>query len=363
MKVLQVITSLSTGGAEKLLVDSVPLYQQKGILVDILCLKDNRTIFWNKLKSLSSGSITGLTQGSVYNPLLVFKMISHIRRYDLIHVHLFPTLYWVVIAKWISFSKTKIIYTEHNTDNRRRGSKIFTFLDRLIYRSLDKIVTIADEVDVKLKNHLKLNDERFKLINNGINVSHFADAKPYKKDIFFSTDDFILIQVSSFRDQKDQPTLIRSLPLLPSSIKLILVGEGNLKDECIALVKGLNLEERVLFVGNRNDVPNLLKTSDIAVLSSHHEGLSLSSIEGMASKPFVASKVPGLTEVVEGYGLLFNEKDEKDLAAKILSLYNDKNKYDLVASKCLSRAKQFDINEMVAQYIQLYNQLLQIEEN
>ena len=48
--------------------------------------------------------------------------------------------------------------------------------------------------------------------------------------------------------------------------------------------------------------------------------------------------------------------------SKILSLYNDKEKYDAVAFKCLSRAKQFDINVMVAKYIQLYNQLLHVKE-
>lgn len=359
MKILQIINSLSTGGAEKLIIDSVPLYQKQGLTVDVLLLNNTETQFKSKLKETSNGRIEGLSIGSVYNPFLIFKIIPYLKKYDIIHLHLFPTLYWVVLAKWISFSNVKLVYTEHSTHNRRRDNLIFKMLDRFIYKKIDCIVTIADEVDSNLKKHLKLNEDKFQQIENGVDVNYYHSAIPYTKDKFFSVNDFILIQVSSFRWQKDQETLIESLQYLPDIIKLLLVGDGPLIDESKQLAKELQLNERILFLGNRDDVPRLLNTSDVVVLSSRHEGLSLSNIEGMSvGKPFVGSNVQGLREVVEGYGLLFEQGDYKELANIIMDLYNDTDLYKKVADQCYLRAQEFDIKRMIKRYISLYKSIL-----
>lgn len=355
MKVLHVINGLATGGAEKLVVDFVPLLQEKGVEVDVLCMKAEQTSFLKELESKSNGKIFGLSSGLVYNPLLIFKMIPYLKKYDLIHVHLFPAFYWVVLAKWVSFSKIKIVFTEHNTSNKRMENKFFRLLDLVIYRGIRKNITIAEKVDENLKAHLKGFDaSKFELIHNGVPVEQFIEVIGYPATDFFSATDFILIQVSSFRAQKDQPTLIKSLLQLPENIKLLLVGDGALRIENEKLVTTLQLENRVQFLGLRTDIPQLLKTADVAVLSSHYEGLSLSSIEGMAARPFIASNVQGLKEIVGGYGLLFEQGNEKDLATKILELYNDKVYYQKIAHQCLMRAQEFDIQKMTDAYLKLY---------
>ena len=125
-------------------------------------------------------------------------------------------------------------------------------------------------------------------------------------------DDKILIQVARFNKYKDHRTLIKSLKILPNNIKLILVGDGELKFEIKKLINELDLNKRVALLGVRMDVPNLLKSSDISILSSHSEGFGLVAIEGMASgKPFVGSDVKGLSNIVSGAGLLFENGNEK----------------------------------------------------
>ncbi|MGB3343718.1 MAG: glycosyltransferase [Aequorivita sp.] len=361
MRILQIINSLSIGGAEKLIVDTVPLYQLKGIETDVLLLQNKKTSFWDELKLISKGSITGLTTNSIYNPFLIFKIIPYLKKYDLVHLHLFPALYWVVLAKVFSLSSVALVYTEHNTNNRRRNSIFWRVLDRFIYSKISVIVTIAEEVDENLKEHLNFPGSKFKLINNGVDVSLYSNAVAYNKQDFFLNNDFLLIQVSSFRWQKDQPTLIKSLKFLPPNVKLLLVGEGDSKSDCINLVKELGLENRVRFLGNRNDVPQLLKTADVVVLSSKHEGLSLSNIEGMSVKrPFIGSNVPGIREVVKGHGLLFNQGDEKELANLITTLMTNPEFYQETVTTCFERAKEFDINKMVAEYIKLYKEVLNV---
>jgi len=96
-----------------------------------------------------------------------------------------------------------------------------------------------------------------------------------------------------------------------------------------------NLFSKVRFLGIRDDVPRLLKSVDNVVLSSNYEGLSLSSVEGLASgKPFLASDVPGLTEVVGDSGILFENKNYKSLAKYILKLNNEPDFKETVTKQC-----------------------------
>lgn len=362
MKVLQIINSLDAGGAEKLLLETIPLYNQKGIKMDILVLNGNDYPFMKELKLTNSCQIFSLGSGSVYNPLHIFKIISYLKKYQIAHVHLFPAQYWVVLAKWISFSKVKLVFTEHNTHNRRMSNPVFKICDKIIYSGYKKVVCITSEVKRILEQHLGKSGEKFPVIENGVNLKNIKEAIPYTKtDILpeIAVEDKLLIQVSAFREQKDQVTLIKSFPALPENVKLILVGDGALRKDCENLVKELKLEKRIFFLGLRMDVLNLLKTADIVVLSSKYEGLSLSSMEGMASgKPFVASDVPGLHDVVKNAGILFPQGDEKALSTAILKLLDDKQYYEMTVQKCLHRAEEYDIIKMVDKHIQLYHSIL-----
>ena len=119
------------------------------------------------------------------------------------------------------------------------------------------------------------------------------------------------------------------------------------------------MQERIFFLGVRTDVPSLLKTADISVVSSHWEGFGLVAVEGMAvGKPLIASDVAGLSNVVKGAGILFEKGNDKELAKIIQELLADDKYYKKVAEAGFERAKQYDINSMVEKQIQLYNELL-----
>lgn len=112
-------------------------------------------------------------------------------------------------------------------------------------------------------------------------------------------------------------------------------------------------------MGVRDDVPGLLKSASIAVMSSHWEGFGLAAAEAMAAgMPVIASDVDGLSEVVQGAGVLFEHGNERQLAHKILQLESDRGLYDRVAARCMERAAGFDIAQMVRGYDRLYRSLL-----
>ena len=361
MKVLQIIDSLNVGGAEKLLLDTIPLYTKKGIEMDILLLHDKNYPFTQALEKENCCQIYRLGEGSVYNPLHIFKIAKIINNYDIAHVHLFPAQYWAVLANLIKGNKTKLIFTEHNTTNNRLSNSVLSLIDKQSYKFFNKIIAITDEIKYILKSHTGLKENKFITINNGVNINRYKTASPIERESinpFINSEDILISQVSGFRLQKDQQTLIRALSHLPENYKVLLIGDGEYRTHCEELVKKLSLQNRCFFLGKRTDIPQLLQASDYVVLSSKYEGLSLSSIEGMASgKPFIASDVPGLREIVDGYGVLFPQGDEKTLANKILELNNNTELYNETIRKCQERAEQFDIHTMVDKHIKLYEEL------
>lgn len=362
MKVLQVINTLGTGGAEKLLLEALPQYRSKGHRVDLLLLNGTEYPFLEALRKKDCCTIHTLGNGSVYNPLHILRLIPFFRSYDIVHVHLFPGLYWAAFAKLLGFWGCKLVYTEHCTTNWRMQKGITKYIDRFVYRAYDKLVCISEEVRESIQSNIGLKPDKFQVIENGVDLSRITGETPYQKHelgLPIGDNDILVLQVSRFQQQKDQPTVIRALSLLPQHVHLLLVGEGELLEDNKKLARELGLSARVHFFGVRMDIPKLLKTADIVVLSSHYEGLSLSSIEGLGSgRPFLASEVPGLTEIVSGAGILFPLQDAEALADEIRKLISHKAHYASVAQQCMERAKRYDIGFMIDKHIILYQQLI-----
>jgi len=236
-------------------------------------------------------------------------------------------------------------------------------IEKFVYSSYDKIISISQQTQNNLIKWLKSkNNDRFVVIENGIDLKKFKEAKPYLKheiNAKFDEDMKLICMVGRFVEQKDQATLIKAMKHIPSKVHLLLIGEGPSKEKNEVLVKQINLEDRVHFLGFRDDVPRILKTVDIVVLSSKWEGFGLAAVEGMAAgKPVIVSNVAGLREIVTGFGLIFGVGNSEELANKINQLINYPLKYNEVAGKCQQRANSYSIEKMVDEYIEQYKILL-----
>lgn len=350
MKILHVITSLRTGGAEKLMVDLLPRLRDLGNNVELLLFDGTRTPFYDELKKKGIRIHHLAIGGNVYNPLNIFRLKKYLNDYDIIHTHNTACQYFVPLAKILARTKCKLFTTEHNTFNRRRKILGWKYIDKFIYNQYKSIISISEKATDNLIAFIG-NKHIIRTIENGVDLSAFNSLSFPD----FNSKDKIVTMIAGFRDQKDQDTLIKAISLLPQEYKLWLVGDGERRLVLENLVAELNLSDRVKFLGIRSDIPQILEKSHIVVLSSHWEGLSLFSVEGMASgRPFIASDVDGLREVVSGYGVLFPHQDAKTLANEIKSLCENRNKYNEVSLACQEKAKQYDINIMAKKYNNLY---------
>lgn len=363
MRILHIINSMKMGGGQSLLVELAPLQEERGNDVTILELTQaiDKTLI-QKVKEMGVNVISLKGENSVYSPINVFKIIPYLKQYDIVHVHLFPAQYWVALAKLISGCKTPIITTEHSTKNKRRGKWVFKIIDTYIYNRYEEVIACADKALETFKMYYP--NVSAISIPNGVNISKYRDASAYSKHELAGIDEesFVATMVARFIPSKRQDTLVKAISLLPSKFHAILVG-GQPNDEGLLRVKKqagqLKVLDRVHFLFLRGDVPQILKSSNVIVMSSEYEGLSLSSIEGMAGgKPFIASDVNGLREVVKGAGILVKCGDAKQLATEIKRLSEDKSYYSDVVAKCMERASHYDIHDVADKYLEEYKRFV-----
>ncbi|WP_042271163.1 glycosyltransferase [[Clostridium] dakarense] len=364
MKILHIINNLGSGGAEKLLSDMLPIMINKAdIKIDVLILTDKDNVF-NKNLEENNINIIIVSLKNIYNPLNIYYIRKYIKegKYDIVHAHIFPTIYWTSIAsKIILKNKPKFIITEHSTNNKRRNKKMFYYIEKFIYKEYDKIISVSDMTQKNLLNWIKPskpNKNKFIVIENGIDLEKYENAIPYKKNELneeFNNDTKLITMVGRFADSKDQNTIIRAMSNLNENINLLLVGDGKLKEKSIELTKSIGLENRVHFLGFRSDVDRIIKSSDIVILSSNWEGFGLSAVEGMACEnPVIATNVCGLKEVVEGAGILFERGNDEQLSEIISKLITDKDYYNLVSKSCKNRSEDFNITKTISRYINIY---------
>lgn len=354
MKILHVITSLRTGGAEKLMVDLLPRLRDLGHDVDLCVFDGERTPFYQELEAKGIKIIALRQGGSVYDPRNIFSLVSLIKKYDVVHTHNTACQMFVAFANILA--KRYIVTTEHSTSNRRRKYPMLKWIDKWMYRQYKTIVTVSDIAGQNIKDYIGDSSLPTKTISNGIDVARFRNAEPCQEIVDAYKGCYLSIMVAGFRYEKDHTTVIKAFSLLPEQYHLLFVGDGEKRGECEALLESLELQDRIHFLGIRMDVPNLLQAADVVIMSSHREGLSLSNLEGMASgKPFIASDVDGLHEIVMGAGILFPHQDSKSLARQIRQCCTDTAYAANVGANCFARAQKYDIVKMAEQYAMLYS--------
>ncbi|MCK4336721.1 MAG: glycosyltransferase [Candidatus Aminicenantes bacterium] len=207
------------------------------------------------------------------------------------------------------------------------------FLSRQKYiKNIDCIIAVSKGVR-KVLIEGGVPPKSIKVIPDGIDYSPFGEASSsdyLRQELSFKKKDFLVGIVAHLADHKGHKYLIRAARILKEKapkIKFIIVGEGPLKMELTRQVSESHVGDIVYFLGFRDDIPRILCSLDLFVLSSYLEGLGSSLLDAMACRlPIVATKAGGIPEVVvhRETGLLVPTRNSRALAAAILKLYEDR---------------------------------------
>ncbi|MGQ9604031.1 MAG: glycosyltransferase [bacterium] len=261
---------------------------------------------------------------SVIWRLRKFIIVNHI---EILHAHLgLPGFYSVIAGK---LSGAKVIATILNAGPRRI---IMDFSERIAFLLSDKIIANSKAgVEYYLKNFP--GRHKTVVIYNGYNLADF-EKRPARtrSDLGLPESGLLIGHVANLTHLKDYPTFLKALAIVFEKHKEcygVIVGDGPMRRRYEQIAKDLKIDHRVIFLGKRSDVLDLVQHFDVGVLASHptySEGLSNSIAEyiGMG-KPVVATDVGGNPELVENdiNGFLAQPKNPQDFGEKILHLLNN----------------------------------------
>lgn len=205
------------------------------------------------------------------------------------------------------------------------------------------------------------------VIPSGIDFSPFREKRPrdfLRKEFSFAPDDFLVGIVAALEDHKGHTYLIQASRILKDKapeIKIIVVGSGSLRMKLDRQAHELGVNDIIFFLGFREDVPRILASLDVFVLSSYLEGMGSSLLDAMASRlPIVATRTGGIPEVViHGQtGLLVPPRDPDALAQAILTLYRDRELTARLAERGFEVVhEKYSAEAMAWKVIDLYEQI------
>ena len=288
---------------------------------------------------------------------LLFKKILFRRDYI---VFCFQGLaYCTILCKLLS---TKIIIRSNSSPSGWSDKQVKKSLYKKIYSMADKIIVNSEEFKKELKLKFNLNSE---CIYNPLNKKEIIKKSKKKVNIsFFKKNDFKIISVARFTDQKDHFCLIRSINLLKKkykNIKVLLIGYGERKNEVENLISKLKLNKFFKIINFKKNPYPYIKKSDLFILSSNFEGLPNVLLEAIALNKFViSSNCPtGPSEILDNGkgGLLFKVGNHEELSKKIIYALKNKKKCNKKLSFARKRLSRFDFLKNLLKYYNTLNSI------
>ncbi|HEA28466.1 MAG TPA: N-acetyl-alpha-D-glucosaminyl L-malate synthase BshA [Leeuwenhoekiella sp.] len=306
-----------------------------------------------------------------YELALSSKLVTIIRAYklDVLHVHYaIPHAYAGFMAKKMLRQEgitIPMVTTLHGTDITLVGNH--PFYKPAVTFSINKSDVVTSVSSSLKEDTLRLFDikKKINVIPNFIDLSSVSDGfTDCQRELMATDKERIITHISNFREVKRIPDVIKIFYQVQEHLpaKLIMVGEGPEREPAEKLCEELGIANKVIFLGNSNEVDKILCFSDLFLLPSKAESFGLAALEAMASGvPVVSTNAGGLSEVnINGVSGYLNEVGDIDgMAANALSILKEDSILAKFKAQARSEAKRFDINKIVPMYEEVYLKALQ----
>ncbi len=363
IKILAVIRQGEFGGGETYLYnlstnlnpelfETVVLSYSDGNLIRMLNEKGIKTHIIN-----SSLPFNVLKYGEV-------KRIIKAENPDIVHLHGTRACSNALIpAKQM---KKKIVYTAHGFSFHDGGSYLGNKIKKRIesyFFGNANITVCGSKADLETAKNLN-RKAKFRIIKNSIDADYYSPIPKnltVKKELGYTESDFIICSLARLTFQKDPVTLIRAFSKIESKFenaKLLFVGDGELKEECLNEVKELGISGKVRFETFRPDVKEVLSMLDIFVLPSLWEVVPLGLLEAMSMEiPSIATEIPGTNEALknEENGLTFSKRTSDELAKCISTIIENPEKAKKMAFKARQTVvNNYNLPDLVKSYEELF---------
>ena len=311
-----------------------------------------------------------LFQFQPYELALSSKLVEVVKQYniEILHVHYaIPHAYAAYMAKQMlkeDSIEIPIITTLHGTDITLVGS-------HPNYKTAVEFSINNSDVVTAVSKSLKADTLRLFNVQKDINVIYnFIDFEKYavqdirdcKRGSLATENEKIITHISNFRPVKRIHDIIDVFYKVQQKIpsKLLMVGDGPESESAEQQVKELEIEDKVLFLGNSNEIDKILCFSDLFILPSTTESFGLAALEAMAANtPVISTNTGGLPEVnVHGEtGFLSNVGDVNDMAKNAIKILEDQKRLEVFKVNATNFAQRFSIDKILPVYEDMYKEV------
>lgn len=367
MNILYLITGLGLGGAEKVVTSLADKMHQQGHKVKIAYLKGSVSVF-PQSPDIELIYLGLETPKNFFNATKKYKELIKNYQPDIIHSHM---VHANIFARIIRFF-VKIPVLISTAHNKNEGGKFRMFL----YRITDKLATISTNVSQEAVDSFitqkATTQNRMITIYNGIDTNIYSydgvKRKEKRDEINIHNDTPLILAVGRLTEAKDYPNLLHAFSKLnlDKQPKLVIIGDGQEKENLQHLANSLNISQNIIWLGIRHDVQEWMSACDLFVLSSAWEGFGLVVAEAMACERLViGTDSGGVKEVINKYGLVIPPKNTSALTAGITQYLalsdDDKNILEKQARNHI--VDTFSIEKISQEWLDIYNNLLNNKNN
>ena len=347
IKVAHIIARMITGGADENTLFTIEGLNKEKYEIDLITGEEFDKDILNKVKNhpFDIIQIKGLKWklNFLYDPIVLLKLIKLLKKkhYDIVHTHTTKAGILGRIAANIS-GVPVIVHGLHGSTFQAFNSGLLNWLlflfERLTDRFTDAYISVSGVLSKKYIEKGIGKKENYHTVYSGMELSKFYHARDkinYKEkyeELGINEEDFLIGNVARLETRKGHQFLLDAFKNVieeqkDSYVKLLIIGEGNKRKYLENYAKELNLGDKVIFTGYRDDVEELMALMDIFVLTSLREGLPRVLVQAAAvGMPSVAFNVDGVSEIIkDNYnGFLVKAKDLEQLENRIMKYMNNK---------------------------------------
>jgi glycosyltransferase involved in cell wall biosynthesis len=306
-----------------------------------------------------------------------YTLARCLRRHNIqiLHSHMFrASLFASPIARVLGVPV--VLDTAHGREFWRTGWKASFAIDRFVARQVHYSIAVSEATARYLIDQKHISAGKVKVIRNGVELRsrpRTPEMQPaLKRSLNISEDCPLLIVAGRLEPQKGHRFLLEAMPSIRQhfpTVQLVCLGEGSLRPELKQMVKNLQLEGSVRFLGYEPDVSRWFAAADLSILPSLYEGLPMAALESLAAEcPIIATAVDGTPEIVvhEKTGLLVPPGDPRQLAEAVLQTLLHPDRAREMAERGRQRVlEQFSVQQMVHRteilYLQAWHEYLEKE--
>ena len=328
MRVLHLISSAGYGGAEAQILELSRGQARRGQRVGLLVLhraKGGRAVHPLVSRARTWGVTVTQLEDRVRFPFwLIPQIASRLREseFDLLHTHVYKADLLGIIAAYMP--KIPIVATVHGYTDAFPAVRMYRHLDLLVLRRLPKVIAVSDYLRQELIAS-GLAPHRVVTVYNAIDLDVFVsavrtDRRKVRAELGIGPNAPVVLTVGRLNPEKGHRYLLESARLARrhiSSLRVLVVGEGPLRENLEASAHSLHLDAVVSFLDWRDDVASLMAASDLFVLPSTRESFGLVILEALAlGVPVIATRVGGVPEIIRTgkTGILIEPRDSGALA-------------------------------------------------